>query len=334
MPVSPKRYAAVWAATIALSTSQALAIDTTREDVRAFVDEMVAEHGLDRDGVIAELDAAESQESILEAISRPAERVRPWHEYREIFLTEERIRAGLKFWAEHEDTIERVSQETGVPPEILLGIIGVESYYGRITGKYRVIDALVTLGFDYPPRSKFFRGELGEFFLLAREESIDMSEALGSYAGAMGPPQFIPSSYRAYAVDSDGDGRVNLFTSWTDVIGSIANYFIAHRWRPGAPVVDRARLSRGYSLTLPERNTLRAESTVGALRKRGVHVPSAIDGKLEAEFIRLDGKGRNEYWVGYHNFYVITRYNRSVMYALAVWQLGKEITNRRGDDAN
>ena len=321
--------AAPVAAWLTLAASACLAVDIERAEVAEFVDEMVNEHDFDRGAVEALLDAAETQESILEAISRPAERVRPWHEYREIFLTEERIAAGVEFWREHEGAIERVSASTGVPAEILIGIIGVESYFGRITGRYRVLDALATLGFDYPPRSKFFRRELGEFLLLSREQSIDAEQALGSYAGAMGPPQFIPSSYRAYAVDADDDGRVDLFESWDDVIGSIANYFVAHRWQPGAPVIDRARLKRGFTLALPEKNGLSVDATVAELRSDGVQLPGDKAGELGARFVSLEGKGRNEYWVAYHNFYVITRYNRSVMYALAVWQLGNAISEAR-----
>ncbi|MEN0045011.1 MAG: lytic murein transglycosylase, partial [Pseudomonadota bacterium] len=210
-------------ATLALlCAGTASAIDTDRDDVRAFIDEMVEQHGFERAELVVLLGEAEVQEGILEAMRRPAERTKPWHEYRDIFIQPKRVKAGVAFWAEHADAIERISADTGVPAEILVGIIGVETYYGRITGKHRVLDALVTLGFDYPPRANFFRKELGQFLQLAREEDIDPRTALGSYAGAMGAPQFIPSSYRAYADDGDGDGRKDLFNNWDDVLASVA----------------------------------------------------------------------------------------------------------------
>jgi membrane-bound lytic murein transglycosylase B len=212
-------------------------LDPAREDVKAFVQRVQEAHGLDPDTVRSVLNLARIQSPIIDLISRPAERVRPWHEYRKIFITEERIAAGVKFWQEHRALIERVSTETGVPPEILVGIIGVETYYGRIVGKYRVLDALATLAFEYPPRSAFFSRELEQFLLLAREQGFEIEAPVGSYAGAMGMPQFIPSSYRAYAVDGSGDGRIDLWGNVEDILASVANYFLAHRWRPGEPVV-------------------------------------------------------------------------------------------------
>ncbi|MEM7279254.1 MAG: lytic murein transglycosylase, partial [Pseudomonadota bacterium] len=214
----------MWLALVgsALAITQLHALDTDRADVQKLIGEMVTEHSFDRDSLTTTLAGAQTQQSILDAISRPAERVRQWHEYRQIFITPERIKAGVQFWNEHQETLLRISQDTGVPPEILVGIIGVETYFGRITGRYKVLDALVTLGFDYPPRSKFFRRELKEFLLLAREEELSIDETLGSYAGAMGSPQFIPSSYRAYAKDGDGNERRDLFQSWPDIIASVA----------------------------------------------------------------------------------------------------------------
>ncbi len=312
-----------------LTSFPALSLDTEREDVRSFIDDMVTNHDFDKSELTELLAGATVQESILEAISRPAERVREWHEYREIFITPERIKAGVKFWSEHADTLQAVSKDTGVPPEILVGIIGVETYFGRITGRYTVLDALVTLGFDYPPRSKFFRRELGEFLLLAREEDIAVNAALGSYAGAMGAPQFIPSSYRAYAHDTDGDGKRDLFANWTDIIGSVANYFVAHKWRRGEEVIARAHLRRGFSLSLPKKNNLTLSSTVTDLSRNGLMFSTERPAESGATFVVLKGKKKNEYWAAFHNFYVITRYNRSVMYALAVWQLGQSIAAER-----
>ena len=309
--------------------AHAAAIDTSRQDVREFVDQMVAEHGFDRDALIDVLAGAEVQQSILDAISRPAEKTLNWTEYRAIFMKPERIQAGVDFWRENADEIRRISDETGVSEEMLLGIIGVETYFGRITGNYRVIDALSTLAFSYPPRSRFFRRELGEFLLLAREEGVDVSSALGSYAGAMGAPQFIPSSYRAYADDGDGDGRIDLWNSWDDVLASVASYFVRHRWRPGAPVTSAATLAPGSAPDLPERNTLKADSSVAALRAGGLEFDTEAADDDAARTIVFEGADGRELHVGFHNFYVITRYNRSAMYAMAVWQLGNEIAAAR-----
>ena len=219
-----------WAALSLCLNGVALAIDVDRPDVSAFVAEMVKEHDFDRDALRDTLGKAEVKNGILDAISRPAEKTLTWGEYRDIFLTRERVAAGAAFWREHVDTLKTISKQTGVPCEILVGIIGVETYFGRITGNHRVLDALVTLAFDYPPRSKFFRNELKEFLLLVREEGMEATDATGSYAGAMGRPQFMPSSYRAYAVDSTGDGKRDIWNDWADVEGNIriGKYNIIH----------------------------------------------------------------------------------------------------------
>jgi membrane-bound lytic murein transglycosylase B len=316
--------AALGAAALAVPMTAA-AIDIDRPEVREFIAELAAAHDIEAAEIERVLSQAEVQTSIIEAMERPAERTKPWHEYRDIFITEKRIDAGLAFWREHRDTIARISADTGVPPEILLGIIGVESYYGRITGRYRVIDALATLTFEYPPRAKFFRRELAEFIVLAREEKVDPLTALGSYAGAMGSPQFIPTSYRAYAVDSNGDGRRDLWNSWEDVIGSVANYFVVHKWRPGEEVTSRATLAERFAGAVPEKNSLKADASVAALSNDGVVFATGLPGEASARLIAFEGAAGPEYWVGFHNFYVITRYNRSAMYAMAVWQLGSEI---------
>ena len=302
----------------------AAAIDTDRDDVQTFIDRMVSEHSYDRDMLTAVLGEAESKDSILDAISRPAERTLEWHEYRDIFLTTERIQAGAAFWREHRGELERISDETGVSIEILVGIIGVETYYGRITGSYRVLDALATLAFDYPPRSKFFTGELEQFLLLVREEGMEASEATGSYAGAMGRPQFMPSSYRAYAVDSTDDGKRDIWNNWSDVIGSVANYFVRHGWQRGQAVVAEATLGSQWSGDTPK-NQLKADETVTSLSHQGVMFTTDLPGHAKSQLVTLVGDDGEEYWVGFHNFFVITRYNRSVMYALAVHQLGQEV---------
>lgn len=305
-------------------TQSAYALDVGRPEVQQFIDAMVSEHGYDRKLLNTALEKAETQESILEAISRPAEKTRAWYEYRDIFLTDERVQAGAEFWRTHRHELKRISEETGVSCEILVGVIGVETYFGRITGDYRVLDALSTLAFDYPPRASFFRRELEEFFLLVREEGIDVTEATGSYAGAMGAPQFMPSSFRAYAVDSSNDGQRDIWTDWQDVIGSIANYFVAHGWQSDTPIVTQASLGSTWQGERPE-NTLSPNETVASLSAQGVMFSTELPGDREGQLLTLEGKNGEEYWVGFHNFFVITRYNRSVMYALAVHQLGREI---------
>ncbi len=315
-----------WAVLSLCLTNAALAIDVDREDVNAFIDEMVTKHDFDRDALRAVLAEAETKQSILDAIARPAEKTLTWGEYRDIFLTKERIKAGAAFWHENFETLKAISKETGVPCEILVGIIGVETYFGRITGSYRVLDALSTLAFDYPPRSKFFRRELEEFLLLTREEGMQATDATGSYAGAMGRPQFMPSSFRAYAVDSTGDGKRDIWNDWADVAGSVANYFVRHGWRTGEEVTAQATLSNQWRGPVPKpENKLKANDTVSSLSGKGVMFVTKLDGDSAGQLLTLQGDNGTEHWVGFHNFFVITRYNRSVMYALAVHQLGKEI---------
>ena len=306
------------------SGQNALAIDIGRADVKQFIDSMVSKHDYDRRSLKRMLREAQTQESILEAISKPAEKAKSWDEYRAIFITEQRITAGAEFWREHEAELRRISKDTGVPCEILVGIIGVETYFGRITGSYRVLDALATLAFDYPPRSKFFRRELEEFLLLVREERMEASGATGSYAGAMGAPQFMPSSFRAYAVDSGSDGKRDIWTDWSDVIGSVANYFVAHGWQQSKEVVTRATLANGWQGETPD-NSLKPAETVRSLSRQGVLFATDLPNDHKSQLLLLNGPEGDEYWVGFHNFFVITRYNRSVMYALAVHQLGQEI---------
>ncbi|MBT8422595.1 MAG: lytic murein transglycosylase B [Gammaproteobacteria bacterium] len=317
---------------LCLSLQPAVALDVTRDDVSAFIDRMVSEHQLDRDYVTAVLARAEVQQSILDAMSRPAERVMPWHEYRQIFITPERINAGVAFYAEHRDRLAQLEQDTGVSQAMILGIIGVESYYGRITGRNNVVDALVTLGFEYPKRAKFFSSELENVFLLADEEQLDIETLQGSYAGAMGPPQFIPSSYRAYAVDGDGDGQRDLLNNWDDILASVANYFAVHKWRAGEPVAAMATLSDNHRVR--PQDTLKLQSTVGQLSKAGALFATELGTDAKAGIWRLDGVDGDQHWVGFHNLYVITRYNRSVMYALAAWELGNSVVAEAGAAAS
>jgi len=309
-------------------------VDVTRPTVAAFIDEMVADHDFDRDALAEVLGKAEIKQSIIEKISTPAEKKLTWAEYRKIFITRERIAAGKTFWLENREMLERIHKETGVSVEMIVGIIGVETYYGRITGKDRVIDALATLAFDYPPRQTFFRNELMQFLILAREEEIDATTPVGSYAGAMGRPQFMPSSFRAYAVDATGDGKRDIWNNWADVAGSVANYFVEHGWRSDEEVTSQATLSNRWDGPVPEpKNTLRASSTVESLSKRGVVFATDLCADSKGELLTYEGDDGIEHWVGFHNFFVITKYNRSVMYALAAHQLGQEIARKVAADA-
>lgn len=291
---------------------------------RALVDELVAERGLEREGLMALLAEAQRQESILEAISRPAEKVKPWHEYRQIFLTERREREGREFMQRHSETLARAERETGVPAEIIAAIIGVETFYGRITGSYRVIDALATLAFDYPRRSAFFSKELKHFLILASEQEIDPLSLKGSYAGAMGYGQFMPSSYRSYAVDFDGDGRTDIWNNPVDAIGSVANYFKAHGWRPGQTVVVAAEAAEDA----PEdwfNAGLVPERIVAEFSRVGIRPRASLDPDAKATAMKFELEDGHEYWLGLHNFYVITRYNHSAMYAMSVYQLAQRL---------
>ena len=307
-----------------LSVTPSYAVDVDRPDVRAFIKTMTKEHDYDRSDLRAILREAEMKRSIIDLISKPAERTLTWAEYRPIFMTRERVRVGANFWRENHETLESISVSTGVPTEILVGIIGVETYFGRITGGHRVLDALTTLAFFYPPRAQFFRSELEHFLLLVREEDMQASDAVGSYAGAMGRPQFMPSSYRAFAVDSTGDGKRDIWTDWADVAASIANYFNAHGWKTGQEIATRATLGTRWNRAFPD-NTLQPEETVRSLSKMGVMFATDLPSESTGQLLTLEGAEGDEHWIGFHNFFVITRYNHSVMYALAVHQLGQEI---------
>jgi membrane-bound lytic murein transglycosylase B len=294
----------------------------------AFAERMAKDHGFDRDALTSVLESAVIDQKIIDAISRPAERVVPWHEYRNIFVTDKRIAAGVQFWQENADAVQRITADYGIAPEMVVGIIGVETFFGQIVGRYRVIDALSTLAFAYPPRAKFFTSELESFLLLAREEGVDAREPLGSYAGAMGRGQFIPSSFRAYAVDANGDGRRDIWTDWEDVIGSVANYFEKHGWREGQPVAVRATRSAAFSGAEPS-NKLDLSSTVGALADAGYEFSTTLPASAPAAVFSFEAEGGgSEYWVGLRNFEVITRYNRSAKYALAAHQLAQAIRDR------
>ena len=298
-----------------------------RADMDAFVGEMAERHGFDAAALGAVMGQARSQPSIVAAISRPAE-AKPWHQYRPIFLTDSRVRGGVAFWDAHAETLARAEAEYGVPPEIVIAIIGVETRYGRHTGKYRVLDALATLAFDYPPRANFFRGELEHYLLLTRDEGLDPLSLKGSYAGAMGHPQFISSSYRSYAVDFDGDGRRDIWNSPADAIGSVAHYLGRHGWQRGRPVAGPARVDGRNHKGLVVRD-LKPRLTADSLKEAGVEPENPLPDGALATLIELEAADGPEYWVGLDNFYAITRYNHSALYAMAVYQLSDEIRRAR-----
>ncbi len=291
-----------------------------------YLDTLVAEHQFDRDELNAWFAAAEKKQSILDAISRPAEKTKEWKDYRKIFVTDSRAEKGVKFWQKNAEALKRAEQTYGVPAEMIVSIIGVETRYGTYTGNYRVIDALSTLAFDYPKRSPFFTKELTNFLLLTRDQKRDPLSLKGSYAGAMGYGQFMPSSYRAYAVDFDGDDKVDIWDNPTDAIGSVANYFKRHGWRSNEVVATRARIEETYDKSALK-TPLKPKFTVSELADKGIKSVVEHSGDASATAFKLEGERGAEFWMGLHNFYVITRYNRSRMYALSVYQLSQNIRN-------
>lgn len=301
----------------------------SRPDVQAFIREMVARHRFDAARLRATFSRAQTQPSILAAMSRPAE-AKPWHAYRPIFISARRIQGGVEFWRANAAALARAERTYGVPAEYVVAIIGVETQYGGNMGKYRVLEALATLAFDYPRRAAYFRKELENFLLLARAEGIDPLAPRGSYAGAMGYGQFMPSSFRSYAVDFDGDGHRDLWRNPRDAIGSVANYFSKHGWRSGQPVAVPAVVSGGRYSALVSRRVSRPQHSVGSLRDQGVISQGRVSDGQAAMLLELQGRDGPEYWLGFHNFYVITRYNQSQLYAMAVYQLSQEIRDRYG----
>lgn len=288
-----------------------------------FADELSSKHGFDREALLTVLRGAQIRDDIIAAMDRPAE-AKPWHEYRLIFMTEERIRDGAAFLRKHDKLLRKAEKVYGVPRQIIAAIIGVETRYGQRTGNFRVLDALFTLAFVYPKRNEFFRKELEEFLVLAREEKRDPTTLLGSYAGAMGHPQFMPSSFRRYAVDFDSDTKRDIWENVADVIGSVANYFKVHGWEMGKPVVTPARIvGPAHESVLAA--GIKPYLQVRDLPKNDIRLPRKQNGDLLTALFDLDQPKGKEYWVAFNNFYVITRYNRSNLYAMAVYQLSQEI---------
>jgi membrane-bound lytic murein transglycosylase B len=306
-----------------------------RDDVRAFIAEMSTEHGFAERELERWLAAAKFQPKVVELMSRPIVEPPKWFEYAPPFLAPARVEAGVAFWNANRDALARAEERTGVPAELIVAIIGVETYYGRYIGSHRVIDALATLAFDYPRRATFFRGELREFLLLAREQGFSPLAPKGSFAGAMGLPQFMPGSYRRYALDFDDSGRADLFASADDAIGSVANYLARHDWQRGQPVILPAKLEPGKRDGVLRRldGGLSERRSLAAWAEDGV-TSDVLPADLAPEPIGVlmleESAGDASHWLACHNFYVITRYNRSRLYATAVWRLAEALRAARG----
>ena len=311
---------------LAARPATVLAASIDAQAAAAFSEQMQQRYGFNAASLKSTLGSATRLDSVLAAMVKPAEK-KPWHAYRPIFMTPERIEAGVAFWDQHEAALTRAESEYGVPASIIVAIIGVETFYGRNAGNYRVLDALATLAFHFPPRAPFFRSELENFLLLTRDEQIEPGAPKGSYAGAMGLPQFMPSSFRNFAVDFDKDGKRNIWTDPDDAIGSVGNYLARHGWQRAQPIVAQAatrpananQASEGVELVKP----------VGEYRAAGVQPLDDIDATLPAVLLAFEDVDSMEYWFGFRNFHAITRYNRSPKYALAVAQLAEAVAQRR-----
>ena len=314
---------------VAMGMSMCASADYSQHPLAAeFVDEMVQQHGFTAAEINQVLSKAQKRQPILDAIARPAEKSKTWKEYRPIFIVPMRITNGVAFWKEHRATLARAEKEYGVPAEIIVAIIGVETNYGKNTGSWYVIDALTTLAFDYPPRAPFFRSELVNYFILMREQKHDPLEFKGSYAGAMGYGQFMPSSYRNYAVDFSGDGFTDIWNNPTDAIGSVANYFKQHGWQTGGTVVVPAKLTKPREAVVANTSfnqVVQPEISVAEWKKAGIAPSQKLASNTQVIALEFDGANGLEYWLGLQNFYTITRYNRSPMYAMAVYDLSLDI---------
>jgi len=317
---------------LAATASHAAQRYADRPEAQLFIEEMQQKHGFDKDALTFIFRRAEYLPSVIKYISPPKDpvSVRSWQRYRGRFIEPVRIKAGVAFWERHQDTIRAASEKYGVPEEIIVGIIGVETIYGRNTGNFSAVSALATLAFDYPRRAELFRGELENLLLMAREQHRDPLDYQGSYAGALGLPQFLPSSVRNYAVDFDGDGQIDLLNSPKDAIGSVARYMQMHGWEAGAPVAKLASIGTDADLPPLIANDINPNFDTASLASHGVKAADGTEPAGKAAFIELVTPGEDsEYWLGYQNFYVITRYNRSSFYAMSVFQLGEAIKAAR-----
>lgn len=290
--------------------------------LNVFISKMAKQHAFNKTELESLFQSVETKDSIIKAITRPAEGM-PWYKYRQIFMRESRINGGVKFWQENQNVLQAMREQYGIPEEIMVAIIGVETLYGERTGGYRVIDALATLGFSYPKRSKFFLGELEQFLILCREENMNPLEPVGSYAGAMGLPQFMPSSYRHYAADFEGDKQRDIWGNPADAIASVANYFSKHHWQAGKAIAYAVK-AEGNNYKKALTKGLKPDTTAKKLAQLGIRLPR-LDSKEPLKLLSFEQKSGHDLWVGLTNFYVITRYNHSALYALAVFQLSEAI---------
>ena len=288
---------------------------------------MVEKHQFDDAELKQLFQSVEIKEKIIKTMERPAEGL-PWYKYRKIFMTDKRIKGGVKFWQENEVALSEVEAETGVPAEIIVAIIGVETQYGENTGHHRVIDALSTLGFAYPKRSKFFLGELESFLILCREEKMNPLDPTGSYAGAMGIPQFMPSSYRAYAADFENDKKRDIWNNPADAIASVANYFIKHHWLKGGAVAFPVT-TEGDAYQQALTKGLKPDLKWNELQALSVNSQQTLKQDESVKLLAYQQEEASDLWIGLHNFYVITRYNHSPLYAMAVYQLSTAIAEKR-----
>lgn len=314
----------------ALSLSSFVSADYSEHpSAQALIDTLVSEHDFTVEQVKAVLVEADTQQRILDSMTNAAEKTKTWTAYRRSFLSPIRITQGVKFLATHEQIFDQVEQQYGVPREIITAILGVETNYGGYTGKASVLDALATLAFEHPRRSRFFTSELAEFIVLCREQQWSPEQQLGSYAGAMGMSQFMPSNYRRLAVDGNGDGQVDLFEP-VDAIHSIANYFVHHGWELDGPVTSRAAVSAEFDTAVIGKG-LKPNHSVKALALAGYHPQDKVPTENKARVIRFNDADGDEFWLGYQNFYVISRYNPRSKYAMAVYQLSQSILSAASD---
>ena len=298
-----------------------------REPVEQFISYMVATHGFERRELQALFSKVQPSQSVARAIAAPAT-AKPWHEFRPLFVDSARIDAGTRFWNDNAETLARARAAFGVPESVIVSLIGIETRYGRMTGGHKVVEALYTLAFELQNRPDYFRTELEQFLLLAREQQWDPLSITGSYAGAMGLPQFMPSSYRRFAVDFDGNGRIDLWRDLADVIGSVANYLRLFGWQDGEPIVAPARVDSSDLQALLDLGP-RPSLNLDQWRMRGVEEMSGLEGGLNASLFQLELVGGREFWLGFDNFYALFQYNRSRNYVMAVYDLAQEITRER-----
>ncbi len=295
--------------------------------INDFIETMSEKHGFEKKSLEALMSKARYSQAVIDSMDRPYE-AKPWHIYRPLFVTDERIKNGVAFWNTNTKLLQKAEKIYGVPPQIITATIGVETKYGKFMGKHLVLDALTTLAFTYPKRERLFRSQLESYILLLSEEDIDPEDTHGSYAGAIGKPQFMPGSYRAYAVDFDGDGKRDLMNNTADAIGSVANYYRIHGWRKSDLVALPAKID-GRNFREHLNTDLELTTTINELDNAGVKIGQQLPIFTKCNLIEFDAGNKKEYWLGFHNFYVITKYNHNNQYAMVVYQLSEKILEQR-----